>query len=126
MDNLKRNRSEHTGMLECIFPSPPVKGSKLLEPITTWPGIFHEAKVTGIIFDDFWHDSIEDGVAYFFRWLGEPRSTVLVIWDVEGPTHVECRKKGDIPVSTEESERIMAEVTLLFRKAGFWRNQVTH
>ena len=113
-------------MLSGIFPPPPVKGSKLIRPITTWPDVFREAKVTGIIVDDFWHDSVEDGVAYFFRWLGEPRATVLAIWNDVMPTHIECRKNGDLPLTLEESERIVAEVTLLFRNAGFWQNHVTH
>lgn len=126
MIDLEKKCAEQTRRLEGIFPPPPVKGSKLLAPITTWPDIFREAKVTGIIFDDFWYDSIEEGAAYFFRWLGEPRSTVLVVWNDEGPTYIECRKKGDLPASAEETERIIAEVTLLFRKAGFWRNQLTH
>lgn len=112
--------------LEDTFPPPPVKASDLLVPITTWPEIFHEAKVTGIIFDEFWYDSVQDGVAYFFRWLGEPRSTVLVVWDVESPTHIECRKNGDLPASAVVSEGIITEVTQLFRNAGFWRNHLLH
>ena len=41
------------------------------------------------------NDSVEDCNAYFFRWLGDPRSTVLVVWDKKKPTHIECRKSGD-------------------------------
>jgi hypothetical protein len=112
--------------LEGIFPPPPVKASELLVPITTWPEIFREAEVTGIIFDEFWYNSVEDGVAYFFRWLGEPRSTVLVVWNDKMPTHIECRKRGALPTAADESERIIAEVTLLFRNAGFWHNHLMH
>jgi len=108
------------------FPPPPVEASELLEPITTWSEMFHEAKFTGVKIDEFWYDSVEDGVAYFFSWLGEPRSTVLVIWDDERPTHIECRKVGDLLASADESERIIAEVTLLFCNAGFWHNHLTH
>jgi len=90
MIDLEKKRAEQTRRLDGIFPPPPVKGSKLLAPITTWPDIFREAKVTGIIFDDFWYDSIEERAAYFFRWLGEPRSTVLVVWNDEMPNHIEC------------------------------------
>jgi len=112
--------------MEAAFPPPPVEASELLLPITTWPEIYREAAVTGIIFDEFWYDSVEDGVAYFFRWLGEPRATVLVVWNKESPTHIECRKIGDLPTSAAESERIIADVTQLFRNAGFWRNHLIH
>jgi hypothetical protein len=110
--------------LDGRFTRPPVKTSEVLVPIAPWPAIFQEAKVTGIIFYEFWHDSVEDGVAYFFRWLGEPRSTVLVIWEVDGPTHIEARKSGDLPLSAGELEPIIAEVTMLFRDAGFRPNRL--
>jgi hypothetical protein len=126
MEICMNNRTGDTRKLKGVFPPPPVKASELLVPITTWQEIFREAEITGIKFDDFWYDSVEDGVAYFFRWFGEPRSTVLVVWNDERPTHIECRKCGDLPTSAEESERIIAEVVLLFRKAGFWRNDLMH
>jgi hypothetical protein len=112
--------------LEGAFPPPPVKASEFLLPITTWSEMFRETQFTGVEFDEFWYDSVEDGRAYFFRWLGESRSTVLVVWDAERPTHIECRKSGDLLASADEAERIIAEVTLLFRNAGFWRNHVIH
>ncbi|MCG6535637.1 MAG: hypothetical protein L7F78_13305 [Syntrophales bacterium LBB04] len=121
-----RERTNDTEIIDNYFPPSPVEATELLVPITTWPEIFREAKVTGIIFDEFWYDSVEDGVAYFFLWLGELRSTVLVVWDEEKPTHIECRKSGDLPTSPDESERILAEVTHLFRNAGFWRNHFIH
>jgi hypothetical protein len=112
--------------LEGAFPPPPVEASELLVPITTWPDIFRETEVTGIKFDEFWYDCVEDGVAYFFRWLGEPPSTVLVVWNNKRPTHIECRKNGDLLASANETERIIAEVTHLFRTAGFWHDHVIH
>lgn len=81
--------------------------------------MFREETTTGVEFDAFWHESVEQGVAYFFRWLGEPRSTVLVVWDKEGLTHVECRKTGDLYLSTAESMPIIAELGRAFRSAGF-------
>lgn len=125
MEVLTKKRKSYL-KVEGFFPPPPVEASELLVPITTWTEIFREAEITGIIFDEFWFDSIEAGVAYFFCWLGEPRSTVLVVWNVEIPTHIECRKCGDLPASAEESERIIAEVVLLYRKAGFWPNYLIH
>lgn len=47
--------------------------------------MFREAAITGVEFDLFWYDSVEEGVAYLFSWLGEPRSTVLVVWNDERP-----------------------------------------
>ena len=106
------------------FPPPPVEASELLVPITTWAEMFRETEFTGVKIDEFWYNCVEDGVAYFFSWRGEPRSTVLVIWDNERPTHIECRKSGELLASADESERIIAEVTQLFRNAGFWRDNV--
>jgi hypothetical protein len=122
---LMKKRTSDT-KLEGAFPPPPVEASNLLVPITTWSEMFRETELTGVEFDKFWYDSVEDGRAYFFRWLGEPRSTVLAVWNDERPTHIECRKNGDLLASADESERIIAEVTQLFRNAGFWREHVKH
>jgi hypothetical protein len=103
---------------EAVFPPPPVAASKLLVPITSWPEMFREEIITGVEFDAFWYECVEDRVAYFFSWLGEPRSTVLVVWDDEGPTHVECRRIGDLVLSTAESMPIIAELGRAFRNAG--------
>ncbi|MBP5996713.1 MAG: hypothetical protein KAX99_00820 [Azonexus sp.] len=73
------------------FPPPPIPGDELLIPITSWEAMYAETQVTGVDFEQFWFDSVEDEVAYFFRWAGEPRSTVLVVWTDDGPTHIECR-----------------------------------
>lgn len=113
-------------MFEDAFPLPPIKGNDLLVPISTWVELFRETQVTGIELEDFWLEHVEAGVAYFFRWLGEPRATVLVIWTDEGPTHIECRTLGDSLVTEVESELITAEVTKLFRDAGFWSGYVNH
>jgi len=112
--------------LDDAFPPPPVKASELLLPITTWSEMFCETQITGVEFGKFWYKSVEAGVAYFFRWLGEPRSTVLIVWDDKIPTHVECRKGGGLLASADESEPIIAEVTQLFLNAGFWRDHVKH
>jgi hypothetical protein len=112
--------------LEGAFPPPPVEASEFLVPITIWSEMFRETQFTGVEFDEFWYDSVEDGRAYFFRWLGEPRSTVLVVWDDKSPTHIECRKCGDLLASADESERINVEVTQLFLNAGFWHDHVKH
>lgn len=112
------------GAEEDAFPPPPVEGSDRLVPITTVDQMVRETQITGIVFDEFWHESVEEGVAYFFRWLGEPRSTVLVIWDCKRLTCIESRKIGDLPVSVVESEPIITEVVQLFCNAGFfWEGQ---
>ena len=105
------------------FPTPPVFGSELLVPITSWHEMHRETEVTKVEFDLFWYDSVNNGAAYFFRWLGEPRSTVLVVWNDDGPTHIECRKVGDLLASDAESAPIIAEVTQMFRSASFGRDR---
>ena len=88
--------------------------------------MFHEIQVTGVEFEEYWDKCVEDGVAYFFSWLGKPRATVLVVLSCEEPTHIECRKIGDLLVTEEELEPVYAEVIKLFQDAGFWRNELSH
>lgn len=114
------------GVMDDAFPAPPIKGSRRLVPIRSWSEMFREVQVTGVEFEEFWYASVEDEVAYFFRWLGEPRCTVLVIWQDEGPTHVECRTLGDVEVLGSDAVFIAAEVAYLFRAAGFGWIGVLH
>lgn len=109
-----------------VFPPAPVGASDFLVPITSWPEMFRETEATGVEFDLFWYDKVEEGVAYFFSWLGEPRSTVLVVWDEDGPTHIECRKGNDLLATEAESMPIIAAITHMFRGAGFWRKSASH
>ena len=108
------------------FPPPPVEPSDRLTPIRTWYEMFVETGVTGVEFDLFWYESVEAGLAYFFRWLGEPRATVLVVWNEQGPLHIECRTFGDQPVSAPDADPIVAEVMTAFHGAGFLSELVTH
>lgn len=108
------------------FPQPPIQGSELLIPITSWESMYAETQVTGVEFEQFWFDSVEEGVAYFFSWLGDPRATALIVWTDDGPTHIECRTFGDQEVSSDESRAIVATVIVQFRKAGYWPYLVTH
>jgi hypothetical protein len=100
------------------FPPPPIPASGLLVPIESWPEMVQEQKVTGVEFELFWYQCVADGVAYFFRWLGEPRSTVLVVWNSAGPTHIECRTAGDCLVSTDQAKPISTGVIRLFQDVG--------
>jgi hypothetical protein len=108
------------------FPSPPIEASENLLPITSWADMFIEMRITGVDFDAFWDESIEEGVAYFFRWIGHPRATVLVVWDDEQPTHIECRTYGDIELSDELAQPIIQDVIGLFHKAGYWSKVTCH
>ena len=108
------------------FPPPPVEPSDRMVPITTWHEMFIEAGVTGVEFDVFWYEAIEAGLAYFFRWLGVPRATVLVVWNDQGPMHIECRTFGDQPVVASDAAAIVAEVEAQFRAAGLARDHMTH
>jgi len=107
------------------FPPPPIEASEFLSPITSWEDMFIEMRITGVDFDAFWDESIEEGVAYFFRWVGSPRATVLVVWDDEQPTHIECRTCGDRLLSDDEAQPIIEDVVRLFHEVGFWHD-VTH
>jgi hypothetical protein len=88
--------------------------------------MLRERAVTSVEFDLFWYKAVENGVAYFFSWLGEPRSTVLVVWNDEKPTHIECRKVSDLEMSETETPPILTEITQMFRGAGFWRGETSH
>jgi hypothetical protein len=99
------------------FPPPPIKGGRVLVPIRSWPEMYREMAVTGVEFDAHWYECVEDEVAYFFRWMGEPRSTVLVVWDDRGLTHVACRTLGDRLLTPKESKPIVNGITRAFRRA---------
>lgn len=105
--------------MQNVFRPSPIKASPLLDPIPSWTEMQRETKAMAVEFDLFWNDSIADGVAYFFRWLGEPRATVLVVWEATGPTHIECRKQGDVLLSGVEAAPVVAEVKRLFHEEGF-------
>lgn len=108
------------------FPPPPIEATEFLTPVTSWEDMFIEMRTTSVDFDAFWDESVEDGVAYFFRWTGLPRATVLVVWDDEQPTHIECRTYGEVLLSGEQASEIVAEVVAQFCKSGFWRNESRH
>ena len=101
-----------------MFPPPPIVGSDQLVPITTKTGMLEEMLVSGAEFDDFWNESVEENVAYFFKWLGEFRATVLVVWGDEGPTHIESVKAGSLSLTDEERQSVRDEVTRLFQEAA--------
>lgn len=105
------------------FPACPVNGTALLTPITSWAEMYRETQTTGVEFSELWDDSVHEGAAYFFRWLGEPRATVLVIWENDHLTFVECRKAGDVVLSEAESAPIFAEIARAFAGANFARGR---
>lgn len=111
---------------EVAFPPSPILASDLLTPIISWSEMLRETEITGVEFDLFWYESVEEGAAYFFRWLGNPRSTVLVVWEDDGPTHIEARSVGDQLVSPAESEPIVAEIMRLFYEAGYRPDSIKH
>lgn len=128
---LTADHSEHMtaaiqSEVEAPFPIPPIEATGHLSPIMSWRDMHREATDMTVEFDLFWYESVTEGVAYFFRWVSEPRCTVLVVWDDTGPTHVECRKRGDVLASASESAPILAAVVSAFRAAGHWRKQAAH
>lgn len=111
---------------QTTFPPAPIAASEVLAPINSWVEMFRETEITRVVFDLFWLESVEAGCAYFFSWMAEPRSTVLVVWNDEGPTHIECRKVGDLLASEAESLPIISAVTQSFRSAGFGSGRLDH
>ena len=101
------------------FPDAPIPGSPLLVPITCWAGMVCEIRITNVVIDSFWIESIKDGVCYFFRWLGHPRSTVLVVYGADDIAKIECRTLGDCPVSFTEAQYAVLEVLRLFKLSGY-------
>jgi hypothetical protein len=101
------------------WPPPPIPGSARLMPIDSWAAMWEEARATGVELDAYWLDNVEAGVAYYFRWMGEPRATVLVIWGGAEVLHVECRGTGDRKLPASESLEIQEEVQRLFAEEGF-------
>ena len=101
------------------FPACPVTGSSLLKPISCWTQMTAEFRSIEIEYDTFWDESVHDGVAYFFRWFGEPSAIVLAVFDDRNLTHVEARKIGDIELSKIEISPIMQAVIGQFASAGY-------
>lgn len=81
--------------------------------------MWEEIPVTGVEFDAHWLDLVESRVAYFFRWTGTPRATVLVVWSDDEIRYVECRGQGDRKLCSTESLEIVVELHRLFVEAGF-------
>ena len=101
------------------WPRPPVASTGILVPITSWGAMLEEVAVTGVEFDGFWLDCVESRIACLFRWLGEPRATVLATWEDRMLTDVECRGIGDRQLSPAESATIASAVHAQFAHAGY-------
>jgi hypothetical protein len=143
MDLLVEMNEPRTTDHVIAFPPPPVEGTARLIPITSWYEMYRETILNGVEFDLFWLESVEERVAYFFRWIGEPRCTVLVVWSSER-LHIECQKANPaknwgterpavdpregqaVALSAAESLPIEGEVTYLFRDAGFCDTGTLH
>lgn len=115
---LPEGSGQEASLLE-PWPPPPIPTFSPLFPITSWAEMHAETLATGVEFDNFWLESVDAGVAYFFRWLGEPRATVLAIWEGRNLTLVEYRGVGDRDLKPEESLGIVEAVHQAFRNAAF-------
>jgi hypothetical protein len=96
------------------FPVPPIPASPALQPIRRWSDMEAEARVTGVQFDAFWDACVGDEIAYFFRWLGRTRATVLVVFEADGPIFIEVRQAPDVEVAGRDAEPVLDEVLRLF------------
>jgi len=103
-----------------LFPPHPVESGSALVPIKSWADMFLETEVTGIEFDAFWYRIVEGGAGCYFRRMGVPRCTVLVLWNVDGPELIECRASGNRLLAAPEDDSIVAQVTQLFLAAGYF------
>lgn len=111
---------------EYFFPPAPIEGTSCLIPITSWAEMYAEILITGVVFDEFWYESIQDEVAYFFKWIGEPRATILVVWEDDHPTHIECRTIGDEEIPACYTTEIVSDVVAQFCRAGYWLHETRH
>lgn len=105
-----------------VFPPPPIEGDRTLVPIGNWLQMYHEAIATQVEFEYFWFEQVCCEVAYFFSWFSsDVRATVLVVWDCDGPTYIECRKLPDTLVDDHERALIVNHVVHAFWAAGLIR-----
>ena len=96
----------------------PLEASNLLQPIRSWSDMHREMLVTGVEFDLFWYENARDGMTHFFSWLGEPRATVLAVFNDERLPYIECRKSHDVQLAPEESMPIVREVLRVSNLSG--------
>lgn len=103
------------------FPPPPVESSKMLQPLVSREELRTEAKLTGVAVEQFWINCVKDGIAYFFAWHGEPRSTVLVVHNSRNRevTFIEVRTFGDVPVEGPHFRQIAEAVSGAYSVAGY-------
>lgn len=101
------------------FPPSPVPPSPVLRPLDAWICVYEECRAMGVAFDAFWYEAVAEGVCYFYRWLGHPRASVLVVFDEKLVKHIECRRKDGAELSADESAPIVAHVAQAFAKAGY-------
>lgn len=93
----------------------------MLRPLVSHDELKAEAKVTGIAVERFWINRVSDGVAYFYSWHGEPRSTILVVHEPrerEVP-FIEVRTFGDMPVEGPHFRQIAESVSSVYSAAGY-------
>lgn len=77
------------------FPQPPFAKTELLRPICAWSDMVDEMVITGVDFDEHWYSCVMEGVAYFYRWHGSMRATVLVVFNTYAIVYVEARQFDD-------------------------------
>ena len=116
--NWQRKQLVRPDVIESIPPSP-IVGTRRLVPITSWSALTHECKITGVVIDLFWCESLVEGVCYFFRWVGKRRATVLTVFSDGVLDFVECRTTGDRLIPACDAMDIIYEVSACFMRSGF-------
>jgi hypothetical protein len=102
------------------FPVPPIQGTDLLIPIASAEDLLREHKEMEIVFDNCWMSGVISwNTAYFFRWSGEIPAVVLVIFERNRLTHIECLTRGGSPVPTPQRSTILSSVVQSFEDEGY-------
>ncbi len=93
------------------FPPQPFAQTGLLIPICSWSDMAQEMLVTGIEFDEHWYSCVMEEVAYFYKWHGKVRATVLVVFNTDAIVYVEARQFDDQLVPEIEHLLIVNEIS---------------
>jgi hypothetical protein len=109
--NIENGINQYADTADNPFPSPPFAQTELLSPICAWSDMVDEMLATGIDFDEHWYSCVMDQVAYFYRWNGSMRATVLVVFNTEAIVYIEARRFDDQLVPEGERLLIVDEIS---------------
>jgi len=100
------------------FPPSPLPTHSLMQPLSSAFAIAEDAEEMSFTFESWWVERVYEGVAYFFRWTGNTRATVLLVIDRDRVTHVECQGCGGTKIEGSEFQPIGRVLQELCHQAG--------